>query len=520
MQLIGPALSGPADLTDLSAPAASERPDKTALVSATGTWTWRELDRAVHRLSANLLAMGLRPGDRVASLMPNRNELLLHYLACLKAGLVVTPLNYRYTPAEIDYALGVSGAVILLTHAERAADIKASALTDKLPLGLISYGGPIDGAVAIERLIEDQGPDNSLPEPNIHTPAFVFFTSGSTGKPKGVTHSLASFGSVAASFAQAMKLTHEDVVLPGASMSHVGALSTALAGLSVGAQVVVPQSFDGDELLPLFREHRPSVLVMLPSALIAVQRDHAATRDDFASLRLCITGGDKFPANLEEEFTGETGLTIKEVYGLTEAPGCLFDPPNGVAKPGSVGVVCPGYTASLRDAGGNEVPPDTDGNLWIGGPLVMLGYWDDQDATNAVMRDGWLDTGDIMRVDKDNNFWFRGRKKQIIVHDGSNIAPQEIEEAVMAHPAVALAGVVGVHDDVHGENVWAYVTLKDDVDKPRVQDIIRSAREKVGYKTPEVVIVLGKMPMNAVGKVDRTTLKKWAAERVLAEHVA
>jgi long-chain acyl-CoA synthetase len=287
MQLIGPALSGPADLTELSAPAGSERPDKTALVSATGTWTWRELDRAVHRLSANLLAMGLRPGDRVASLMPNRNELLLHYLACLKAGLVATPLNYRYTPAEIDYALGVSGTVILLTHAERAADIKASALTDKLPLGLISYGGPIDGAVAIERLIEDQGPDNSLPEPNIHTPAFVFFTSGSTGKPKGVTHSLASFGSVAASFAQAMKLTHEDVVLPGASMSHVGALSTALAGLSVGAQVVVPQSFDGDELLPLFREHRPSVLVMLPSALIAVQRDHAATRDDFASLRLC-----------------------------------------------------------------------------------------------------------------------------------------------------------------------------------------------------------------------------------------
>lgn len=520
MPLFGPSLSGPADLVELLAPAMSERPDDIALVSATAVWTWRDLNRDVITLAAHYHAIGLQPGDRVASLMPNRIELLLHYLACMKAGLVVTPLNYRYTPPEMDYALNALGASILLAHAERAVDIAASGEAATLPLGLISYGGPLDRATAFEAMIERERPDASFPVLDFHAPAFVFFTSGSTGKPKGVTHSLSSFGSVAASFAEATKMTTQDVVLPAASMSHVGAFSTALAGLSAGARVIVAHSFDGDDLLPLFREHRPSILVMLPSALIALQRDHGAVPEDFSSLRLCITGGDKFPENLERDFTDGTGLTIRETYGLTEATSCLFDIPNGIAKPGSAGVVCPGYAASLRDSDGQEVPANVDGNFWIKGPPVMLGYWGDPQATSAAVQAGWFDSGDIMRVDEDGYFWFRGRRKQIIVHDGSNIAPQEIEDAVMAHPAVAFAGAVGVHDAVHGENVWAYVVIKDGVDRPRIQDIIRCARERVGYKAPEVVIVLDKMPMNATGKVDRATLKKWAAERVSAEHVA
>ena len=516
MPLIGAPLSGPADLADLLAPAVADRPDETALVSASGTWTWQELSRAVDNLAAQFLAMGLRSGDRVASLMPNRCELLLHYLACLKAGMVVTPLNYRYTAPEIDHALGVSGASVLLAHAERAADVRASALAGTLPLGMISFGGALDDATPFEELIACEAPAADFPAPDLAAPAFVFFTSGSTGKPKGVTHSISSFGSIVASFAQAMALTAQDVVLPAASIAHVGALSTALAGFSAGARVVVAQSFDGDEILSLLRNWQPSVLVMLPSALITLERDHGATAADFSSIRLCISGGDKFPASILTELTDRTGLVVKETYGLTEAADCLFDLTRSTAKAGSVGEVCPGYKVSLRDENGREVPPGVDGNLWIGGAPVMIGYWNDPEATAAAFVDGWFDTGDVMRVDSDGYFWFRGRRKQIIVHDGSNITPQEIEEAVMAHPAVALAGVVGVRDEVHGENVWAYVTLKDGIDPPRSQDIVRCARESVGYKAPEVIVVLDDMPMNASGKVDRLALKKLAAERVSA----
>ncbi len=518
MPLNGPSLSEPADLTDLLAPSVTANPEQTALVSAVGAWTWGELDKQIKSLAARFSAIGLKPGARVASLMPNRPELLLHYLACLKAGLVVTPLNYRYTPKEIDYALNASGASVLLAHVERAADVRTSALAGKLPLGLIAFGGPLEHATRFESLIDREALNDAFLQPDRTAPALLFFTSGSTGKPKGVTHSLLSFGSIVASFAQAIGLTKRDVVLPGSSMSHVGAIALSLAGLSVGARVGVARHFDSDELLPLFRELRPSVFLTLPSALIALQRDNRATREDFRSLRLCLTSGDKFPASLQQEFTDQTGQIIKQVYGLTEATNCLFDDSDGTAKAGSSGVVSPGYMASLRDDSGREVPPDVDGNLWLKGTPVMLGYWNHPEATKAAIVDGWFDTGDVMRVDADGYFWFRGRKKQIIVHDGSNISPQEIEEVIMAHPAIDLAGVVGVCDEVHGENVWAYVTARDGVERPAALDIIRFTRERVGYKAPEEVILLDEMPINATGKVDRMTLKRWAAEQISAKY--
>jgi acyl-CoA synthetase (AMP-forming)/AMP-acid ligase II len=153
-----------------------------------------------------------------------------------------------------------------------------------------------------------------------------------------------------------------------------------------------------------------------------------------------------------------------------------------------LGVLGPGYEGSVRDEDGNELPVGQPGRLWIRAPSNMIGYWNRPDATAETIVDGWLDTGDVMHVDEDGYFRFDGRKKQIIVHDGSNISPQEVEEAVLAHEAVASAGVVGVHDLMHGENVWAYITLKEGVPRPTSQDVIRRAREQVGYKAPEVIV--------------------------------
>jgi long-chain acyl-CoA synthetase len=220
------------------------------------------------------------------------------------------------------------------------------------------------------------------------------------------------------------------------------------------------------------------------------------------------------PAELEREFTDLTGFPIDEIYGKSEIGTSNINPPSGVNKIGSIGKLGPGYRGSIRDESGTELPTGAQGRLWIASPCNMIGYWNRPDATEETIKDGWLDTGDVMRADQDGYPWFCGRKKQIIIHDGSNICPQEVEEALLEHDAVASAGVVGIHDLVHGENVRAYLTLKDGAARPTSQELIRFARARVGYKAPEDIVVLEEMPLNATGKVDRVTLKRMAEERL------
>lgn len=508
MPLTGPPLEQPVDLPTLLRTGVGADPDAAALVSSAGRWSWRDLDAISGRLAAGLLGLGLRPGDRVASLMPNRRALLAHYLACFKAGLVATPLNYRYRPPEIDHALQVSGAAALLAHAERDADVRA--LATPLPR-VIRYGGG-DG-LTFEAMTAPALPVRDLPPPDPAAPAAVFFTSGSTGRPKGVTHTGETFGWMLASVRTALRYTANDVVLPGSSHSHLGGMLFAFAALSVGARVLIPRTMDGDELLTLFRQERPTVLWMLPAALFRLAREHGASHYDFVSLRVCVSGGDTVPDELEREFSHLTDRLIAEGYGMTEVGHAASNPVDGGVRVGSVGRLTPGYALSIRDEGGAEVAAGGEGRLWLRSRGVTVGYWDNPTATAEAIRDGWLDTGDVMRVDGDGYLWFRGRRKQIIVHDGSNICPQEVEAALVAHPAVAAAAVVGVQDLVHGENVVAYVTLLPGAARPSEQELIRFARERVGYKAPEVVEVLDEMPLNASGKTDRLALKGRAETR-------
>lgn len=512
MPLAGEPLNEPVDVPNLLRPGIESKPDEVALVCAKTKLTYRNLDALASRLAGNLLAMGLEPGDRVASLMPNRTALVLHYLACQKAGLVVTPLNYRYMAPEIDHALEVSQAALLLTHAERLADLEQSELVGGLRHGVITYGAENGGEKSFEALLEQGDTGVDLPSRSPDDPSAIFFTSGSTGAPKGVTHTYRSLGYMFASIGGILELTSDDVMLPGQSISHIAGFVLSHGALAAGGRVLIARTFDGHELLPLMREYRPTVLNMLPSALHRLVREHDARPEDFSSLRVCRSAGDKVVAELEHAFTSMTGLTIDEGWGMTEIGLAAMSPPSGLIKEGSVGRPAPGFVMSVRTDDGDEVPAGGEGRLWIKSPTTMAGYWNNSEATFATIRDGWLDTGDVMRVDENGYLWFRGRKKQIIIHDGSNICPQDVEEALLEHAAVEAAGVIGVHDLLHGENVRAYVVLSEEVDTPTIQDLIDHARERIGYKAPEEIVFLEGMPMNATGKVDRVSLKKMAAE--------
>lgn len=303
----------------------------------------------------------------------------------------------------------------------------------------------------------------------------------------------------------------DDIMLPAGSASHVGGHHLSLMTLAAGGRVVMARTFDGDEILALLRTERPTKMWMLPSALYALTRDHGARKEDFASVKACFSGGDKVSDALENAFTLLAGISIDEDYGMTEIGIPTVTPPAS-PKPGSVGPLAPGYRASLRDGDRREVATGRDGRLWIKFAGNMVGYWNNAQATAETIVDGWLDTGDVMHADEDGYLWFSGRQKQIIIHDGSNICPQEVEAALLEHDAVACAGVVGVHSTLHGENVRAYVALEGGAPVPKMQDLIQFARARVGYKAPEEIIVLDEMPLNATGKVDRVTLKRMAIE--------
>jgi long-chain acyl-CoA synthetase len=512
MPLEGRELAAPVDLRDLLRVGLEREPDAVAVVSATERMTWRELDAAADVIAHGYQALGLEAGDRVASLMPNRVALLAHYLACFRAGLVVTPLNYRYASREIDHALEVSGARAIVAHAERVDDLTASALAgDLLQIGV---EGPIGDGPTLEQLIAaDPGPVELAASRPDHAAA-IFFTSGSTGPAKGVTHSLDSLGWMVASAVDGFELTADDTFLPGSSMSHIGSFLWALASCSVGAHVVVARTFDAGEILPLLRAHQPTILAMIPAALTALVRDHDVTADDFASLRVCRAGADKVSLELEHEFQALSGLLIDEGYGMTEVGLATLNPPRGPIKQGSIGRPVGGFAICVRDDERCECGKGTVGRVWIRTRSQTIGYWDNPDATAEILRDGWLDSGDLAHADEDGYLWFFGRKKQIIVHDGSNISPGEVEEALAEHPAVELVGVVGIHDEVHGENVRAYVTVKEGVARPSAHDLIEFARERIGYKAPEEVVFLEEMPVNATGKLDRVGLKAMAEDHL------
>jgi acyl-CoA synthetase (AMP-forming)/AMP-acid ligase II len=511
MLIDGTPLERPAPpLDDLLRIGLDAAPDEVALVSAERALTWRELEAETARLAGGYRGLGLEPGDRLASLMPNRIDLVVHYLACFRAGLIATPLNYRYTHREIDHALGVSGARALLVHVERREDVAASELAAGLELGTIDY----DDERGFAALLEAEPLPAGVGEADPTDPAVIFFTSGSTGPAKGVTHTRESLRWMIASAAAAFELEASDAFLPGSSMSHIGSFLWALSALAVGGRVVVARTTDSHELLPLLRQHQPSVLAMIPAALLALVRDHDLHPDDLACLRICRSGSDKVSTELLTEFAAAAGFPIVEGYGMTEVGLATLNPPSGAIKQGSIGPPIGGYSVSLRGEDGGPVEAETVGRIWIRTRSRMSGYWEAPEATAEVVRDQWLDSGDLARADEDGYLWFFGRKKQVIVHDGSNISPLEVESALDEHPAIAEAGVVGIHDTVHGENVRAYVTLREGAERPSSADLIVFCRERVGYKAPEEIVFLEQMPLNPTGKIDRVGLKRMAEDHL------
>lgn len=501
-------------LSELLHKALADGPDRPAVRYNEQTRSYRRIEDMSDRLAASLLGSGLQPGDRLGFLMHNCTELVLSYLACFKAGIVAVPLNYRYLAPQIDYALEHSDCHALIADVERLGDLDKSAAATQLQQIYLVSGSGSGRYRPFARLLDRPNAAVKLPRVADDALAFIMYTSGTTAKPKGVMHTHATLAHMLDSFQATGPLTRDDVSLVSLSIAHIaGLVGQVFVTLHVGGQVVLVPKFDPGAILDLCARCRPTYLEQLPAPLNEIVKHPKADSTDLRCVRLCIAGGDKVPLPVHRRFQELTGIEIAEVIGMTETFNYAINPPFGPKRLGSVGTPVAGTEVRVVDGAGNPLPAGEVGELIVRSPANMVGYWNNPEETRNTLRDGWIYTGDLGRFDADGWLWFVGRKKDIIIRDGSNISPQEVEDVFYHHPAVRAAGVVGVPNPDHGQVVWAYVVLKDGVaPRPTADELIAFARGQIAhYMAPERIIFLDELPHTATGKVDRKQLREQAA---------
>ena len=473
---------------------AERNPKATALYCGNTEISYGDLDASTTALARWFLHHGLEPGDRVAVHWSNSIEAVQLLYGIFKAGLIAVTVNTRLKPPEIDF---------ILSHSQACMCFSEPALA---PLAQQSgKDRPVVSALPSVRNGEASGAALGPVDPG--QPAIIIYTSGTTSRPKGVTHTHRSVIAQLDLFKETI-LGHRSLcVLP---IMNMGAFLVVTLTLYGGRSVVLLPRFDPAEALDSIEQFHCDRMVSMPALwqLMLAEQERMPRR--VSTLTSAGAGGDAVPVPLQERFQAAFGIPLQEVYGLTESVSVLANPIDAL-RPGSMGKPLPGVQLRIVNAAGHDVAPGETGELLVRSPGVCAGYWEDPAATQAAIQGGWLHTGDLAARDPDGYYWFRGRAKEIIVHAGSNISPQEVEDVLYRHPAVLEAGVVGQPDPVHGEIVTAFVALRKGA-AAEPGELREFARQSLAdYKCPEKFVFLPVLPKGPTGKVQRRALKEQLA---------
>jgi long-chain acyl-CoA synthetase len=472
-------------------------PDGIALVCGEERLSFEGLDQSTDALARWLLRTGLEPGDRIAIHWSNSLEVVQLYFACFKAGLIAVPLNNRLKAPEIAYILRHSRAKICFSQ-PALVDLCEEVWGDSPDLLILTSSLP--------PLDFREAPRLPLPEVTPDQIAAIMYTSGTTARPKGVVHTHISLIG-ATEMMCSLGIPEASSLLAVSQLMHIAALvCVLLPAISRGSTVVLLPAFEAAELLDLVERWHCAYFFILPAMLQFVVEEQASNPRDVSSMQLCIAGGDAVPVTLQERFRGLFGVSIRELYGMTETVPVTCNR-EGLLREGSVGPALEIVETRVVDLSGGCLADGHVGELQVQSPANCVGYWDDPEATAATFDGGWLRTGDLVKRDGDRFYWFAGRVKQIIVRGGSNISPQEVEEALYRHPAVLEAGVIGLPDPIHGEKVIAFVALREGLtlQETELRDSVRGWI--ADYKTPERILFVPVLPKGLTGKVQRRDLK-------------
>lgn len=474
---------------------------KTALYWGDDQFSYQSLADQSRRIAARLVReLGVQPGDRVAIWLNNCPEFVTALFGALHAGAVVVPVNCFLKADEVAYILDDSGARVLVTEAamREAVDRLTAGRPNLRVLPKESLSDPAAGAEAFTPAA--RGRDEL---------AVLIYTSGTTGRPKGamlthgnLLHNVASCRKVL----EAVEVDRFALVLP---MFHSFMLTVCiLLPLLVGGSVVLVRSLHPPKnlLLEIIR-HRATVLPAIPQLFRALA---AVPPPPNLSLRLCISGAAPLPVDTLREFNARWPARLIEGYGLSEAsPVVSLNPIRGVQKPGSIGLPIPDVEISIRDDAGRELPRGQIGELCVRGGNVMLGYWQRPEDSAQALRDGWLYTGDVGYMDADGYTFITDRKKDMLLVNGINVYPREIEEVIYQFPGVREAAVIGRPDPRRGEQPVAFVALNDGKTLDPAALLAFLKERLADYKLPRQILQVPALPRNATGKVLKTELRQF-----------
>ncbi len=486
------------------------RGDYPALLFEDQWHTSGELFDRASRIATGLAELGVAPGDRVVVTMANCPEVGLAYNAIWRAGAVVTPAMFLLPADALAHIISDCEATAVITTPEFVDKVREAVQGIDSVRFIASTGEAAGGVVALSSL-ESAAPGSIVSRGNDELAALLY-TGGTTGRSKGVmlTHGSLYYTGHAA---------HESAHVPGVNralgtlpLSHAYGILITLAGMhnpEPGIAVLL-RWFDPQAFLSLIPEHQLQIAAVVPS-ILQILLTLPLEEHDLSTLQWVSSGGAPLPPEVEAEFCRRVpSVSIRQGYGLTETAALISTNPVGDERPGSVGRPVPGCTVEIVDEAGNALPPGSPGEIVASSPGVMQGYWRSPETTRDALRDGRLFTGDVGYVDEDGYLYIVDRKKDLIIRGGFNVYPRDVEDALIAHPAIAVAAVVGRPDPLHGEEVLAFVSLHDG-SSVTSEELVAWGREHIGgYKYPREIHILEMIPLTPVGKIDRKVLRAQA----------
>ena len=486
----------PTNLASVLTDATERNSDRTAIKLDDFEVSYERLNEASARAAALLKEKDLEPGDRVGIMLPNVPQFAVAYYGVLRAGGVVVPMNPLLKKREAGFYLEDPQAKLLFAWHEFEDAAEQAAKDAEAELVLVEPG-------KFEQLLGEHEPDFDVIDRDEDDTAVILYTSGTTGKPKGaeLTHSnLLKNAEAGVSLAGA---STDDVLLGALPLFHSFGQTCGLnAGMSAGATLSMIPRFDPGKALEIIERDGVTVFQGVPTMFTAMLHDDSKDDVDVSTLRVCMSGGSAMPVEVMKGFEEQFGCKVLEGYGLSEtAPIASFNHPDRERKPGSIGTPIEGVEMKLVDDDGNDVDAGDVGEIVIKGHNVMRGYWNQSEATEEAIKDGWFFSGDMGKVDEDGYFTIVDRKKELIIRGGYNVYPREVEEVLYEHADVLEAAVIGVADDEMGEEVGAAVVLKEgaEVSEDDLRDYVKG--EVAAYKYPRKVWFEDELPKGPTGKI-------------------